>query len=98
MWSAAHVRKKEGTSDSQVGAHNDEQVRPLRDLGLKQLCVLEGLLWGMDRARANNNHDTIISSGENTGGVVACVGYGALGSCARDLMAEKGGLDERLVL
>ena len=90
--------EKEGGEDSQVGAHDDEQVRPLRDLGLEQLCVFDGLLRGVDGARANDHDDTVISASEDTCGIVTCFCDCALGGCARNLMAEKGGLDERLVL
>ena len=99
MWSAAHVRKKEGTSDSQVGAHNDEQVGPLGHFRFEELGVLEGLFGGVDRARADDDEKTFVVAGEDASGAEACGGDGVEGLMGGlDLMAEEGGLNEGVIM
>lgn len=85
--------------DLQVGTHDDEKIWPGIELGFEKICVLEGLLGGMDGAGADDDEETIVTACEDAGSAVACgrdcllcIGGGD------DLMAEKSRLEERIVL
>jgi len=53
----------------------------------------------MDRARTDNDQEAIVVAGEDLGCTVACRGNCALCVLAgRDLVAQQGGLNKRIVL
>lgn len=46
----------------QIGPHNDDEVSPFWNLGFEELGISDGLLRRVDRARADNDENSIIVS------------------------------------
>lgn len=65
-------------SDLQVSAHDDHQVFPSGNFGSEEFGILDGLLGGMYRTRADDDEYPIVLAGKGACGVVAGGGDGEL--------------------
>ena len=87
------------TVDLQISPHDDEEVGPVSQLGLEKVGVLQSLCWTMDRTRTDDDKESNIMSSYNACCIVTSRGDCFLGVArGEDLMSEKSGLDQRIIL
>lgn len=78
----------------QVSPHDDEQVGPGSELGLEPSSVLQSLVDGVDRARADNDDHSVIVTAQNGGSSVPGGSGGSLRlDRGDDLVSEQRRLD-----
>lgn len=82
----------------EIGPHDDEEVSPFWDLGFEEFGIGDGLLRGVDRARADDNENPVIVSCQNPGGGVTSGSDGLLRERGRnDLVTKQSRLNEWIV-
>lgn len=85
--------------DSQVSAHDDQQVVPSGDFIFEEFGILDGLAGGVYRAGANDHEYALVLPGKDACGVVAGGGDGELRRFGGgNFVPEQSGLDEGVIL